>query len=601
MSWFKNSEKNSSIVGTAQDLPNLDIGGTDAARRIRWGVGQKSAIVLAGAVCACFVVQLGIQTKTTWDRALDRSVSRYVAMSELLASQISGSMRWKKSEIVGQAYAKLAADPLSDLSNLSADHVDGQQVNQFQSDSLIKTDLSTIKRFAADAAGPATRVEITGTHIVVVAPVLGSKGKLVGTLTTAWTLQHIEQSVRSAIIDQLIVATIILLSLVAMLVFFLGRTVGKPLRNVTTTMANITGGDLETEVPYLSRKDEIGLIASSVHVFKESLIENTRLVAERQASELKAQEEEMERVEVERAEAKQSAAQKEQAVEEARRREAEMEEIIGVFDREVSTVLESVKLATSEMRGSAQAMADIAEQTSHKSASVSAATEEASTNMQTVASAAEELSASVEEISRWVSESTTIARSAVSEASATNEKIQGLAEAAQKIGEVVNLINDIASQTNLLALNATIEAARAGDAGKGFAVVASEVKSLATQTAKATEDIGNQIAQIQNATGEAVTAIEGISTVIGQVNEISTSIASAVEQQGASTREIAMSVNQAAQGTQQVTGNITEVSEAASQTGTAAAKVLNAADDLATQGDRLRSQIDGFLHSIRAA
>jgi methyl-accepting chemotaxis protein len=601
LSWFKNTEKNSSIVESVQDRPNLDIGGTNTARRIRWGVGRKAAIVLAGAVCACFIVQLGLQTKTTWDQALDRSVSRYVAMSELLASQISGPMRWKKSQIVGKAYAKLAADPNSDLSNLSADHVGGQQVNQFQSDSLIKTDISAIKHFAADAAGPVTRVEITGTHIVVVAPVLSSKGKLVGTLTTAWTLQHIEQSVRSMIIDQLIVAGIILVSLVTMLVFFLGRTVGKPLRGMTTSMAAITGGDLETEVPYLSRNDEIGLIASSVHVFKESLIENARLVAEQRASEQKAQEEEKARLAAERLEAEQSAAEKEQAVEEARRHEAKIEEIITEFDREVSTVLNTVNLATSEMRDSAQAMADIAEQTSQKSASVSGATEEASANMQTVASAAEELSASVEEISRQVSESTTIARSAVSEASATNEKVQGLAEAAHKIGEVVNLINDIASQTNLLALNATIEAARAGDAGKGFAVVASEVKSLATQTAKATEDIGNQINQIQDATGEAVTAIEGISTVIGQVNEISTAIAAAVEEQGASTREIAMSVNQAAQGTQQVTGNITEVNEAALQTGAAAAKVLNATGDLANQGDKLRSQINDFLQSIRAA
>jgi methyl-accepting chemotaxis protein len=598
-----NTEKNPPIDVPVSDQQSAETGRSDTARRIRWGVGRKAAAVLAVAVCAVFIVQLALQTKATWDHALDRSVSSNVAMTELLASQISGPMRWKKADIVSRAYAKIAADPESDLSNLSADHIGGEQVTQFRSDRLMQSSLNAIKRFAADDASPATRAEVSDTHIVVVAPILsGKQNKLVGTLTAAWSLENIKQSVRSMIIGQLAVAAIILLCVVAMLVFFLGRTVGTPLRRMAARMAAITDGNLETEVPYMHRKDEIGLIASSVHLFQESLIDSERLRSAQQVADKKAAEVEQRRAEEKRdaqAKAEQDRVAAEIAAEETRKRE-----LLGMaddFEGNVMSVIEAVALATTEMRSSADSMTKTAEQASAKSSAVASASEQASANMQTVASAAEELSASVGEIGRQVSESNRIADAAVAEASNTNEKVQGLAEAAQKIGDVVNLINDIASQTNLLALNATIEAARAGDAGKGFAVVASEVKSLATQTAKATEEIGGQIAGIQEATGEAVTAIEGISNVIAQISEISTAVAAAVEEQGSATREIASSVQQAAAGTQEVSGNIVEVNQAASETGTAAAEVLGAAEGLSRQGETLRQQVDNFLKSVRAA
>ena len=249
----------------------------------------------------------------------------------------------------------------------------------------------------------------------------------------------------------------------------------------------------------------------------------------------------------------------------------------------------------------AQSMAATAEETSQQSATVASASEEASANVQTVASAAEELSSSISEISRQVGQSSEISSNAVRQAEETNEKVQGLAEAANKIGEVVALITDIADQTNLLALNATIEAARAGDAGKGFAVVASEVKNLANQTGKATDEIGNQIAEIQAATSEAVTAIEAIGKTISEVDEIASTIASAVEQQGAATQEIARNVEQAAAGTQEVSSNIDGVNQAASDTGTAATKIQTSAAELSQQSDRLRSEIDEFLVKVRAA
>ena len=267
----------------------------------------------------------------------------------------------------------------------------------------------------------------------------------------------------------------------------------------------------------------------------------------------------------------------------------------------VKEVVGSVAAAATEMESTSQALSTNAEQTARQASVVAAASEEASTNVQTVASATEELSSSIREIGEQVVQSATIAGKAVEETEKTNTTIEGLAEAAQKIGDVVNLINDIASQTNLLALNATIEAARAGDAGKGFAVVASEVKILANQTAKATEEIASQIGTMQTVTNEAVGAIGGIATIIGEINEIANSISAAVEEQGAATQEITRNVQQAADGTQEVSTNITGVNEAASQTGAAAQQLLEASGGLAKEGEELRGEVDKFLDNLGVA
>ncbi len=261
--------------------------------------------------------------------------------------------------------------------------------------------------------------------------------------------------------------------------------------------------------------------------------------------------------------------------------------------KEVTSIVAS---ASTELQNTAQGMSATAEQTSQQSGAVAAAAEQASANVQTVASAAEELSASIEEVGRQVKESSAIAQSAAHEAEQTNASVEELAEAAEKIGEVVELISDIAAQTNLLALNATIEAARAGDAGKGFAVVANEVKSLASQTAKATGDISSQISAIQSATGNAVSAIRGIGETINKVNEIASTIASAVEEQGAATTEIARNVQEASTGTQEVSSNIVEVQKAAAETGESSNQVLEAAAELSRQSEKLQAEIESFMN-----
>jgi methyl-accepting chemotaxis protein len=288
-----------------------------------------------------------------------------------------------------------------------------------------------------------------------------------------------------------------------------------------------------------------------------------------------------------------------QAKAEADRRKA-MRTIADEFESSVGGVMAQVTSAVTQLQSTAQSMASTAQETTHQASAVAQASGQTTQNVQTVATATEELSASIREIAGRVTESSRIVAEAVTQTIETNGKVNGLSDAAQKIGDVVRWINDIAGQTNLLALNATIEAARAGEAGKGFAVVASEVKALATQTARATEEIAGQVRSIQEATAISADAIQGITETINRVNEISTAIASAVEQQGAATQEISRNVQEAAQGTAEVSSNIGSVTAAAQETGTAAGQVLKAANDLGRNGGLLKSQVETFLRTVRA-
>jgi methyl-accepting chemotaxis protein len=367
-------------------------------------------------------------------------------------------------------------------------------------------------------------------------------------------------------------AVAVLLALTAVLGTMIVRGITGPLAKITDAMGRLAGGDKTVEVRGTEKRDEIGAMARAVVIFKENMI---------RADELAAKEAE--------------------ALGTRERRAKLMEELTSGFDLEVSDTLKMVKTASTGLHATATAMTATAEESKRQVTVAAAATEQTSANVQTVAVSAEELSSSISEISRQVAQSATIAEQAVAEAARTNETVQSLADSAERIGEVAKLIREIASQTNLLALNATIESARAGEAGRGFAVVASEVKSLASQTEKATEDITGQITAIQSASTQAVVAIKGISDTIGEISEIATTIASAVEQQGAATQEIARNVQQAASGSQQVANNLSGVTQAANDTGAAAHQLLASSDQLSKQSEDLRLRVESFLSRVRAA
>jgi methyl-accepting chemotaxis protein len=351
-----------------------------------------------------------------------------------------------------------------------------------------------------------------------------------------------------------------------------GRRAIRPLHAIRDGMLKVAGGDLSVEVGYAERRDEIGELAGSLATFKQQLVEKARI--EQQELERNAG---------------------------ARSRQQAIETYIGEFENQVLGTLRQLGDAANQMRATSEGMSEVSTQTNTSVGIAAKSSGEASINVQTVASAAEELSASINDISRQAVHAAEIARRAVNQSQATDDTVQGLAKTANRIGEVVSLINDIASQTNLLALNATIEAARAGEAGRGFAVVASEVKSLASQTAKATEEISEQIADIQKVASEAIEAIKSIGGIIGEVNTVATVIAAAVEQQGAATQEITRSTQRAALGTKTVSDNIGLVSAGADATGAAARDVGAASEQLGVQAEQLRDQVNGFLGRIRVA
>jgi methyl-accepting chemotaxis protein len=396
------------------------------------------------------------------------------------------------------------------------------------------------------------------------------KGEVIAVLSSSLTTDEAEAKLHK-ILTFLIVGGVIATILAVLGVrWILTSVITAPIGDMTKRMDQLAQGDTSIEVPALDRKDEVGDIARAVQVFKE----NTKA---KQAMEAEAAKE----------------------AETRERRMHRLEDLIRGFDQAVASVLDMVAASAATMTNTARSMVDFADSATERARSAADAASEANENVRMVAEAAEELSNSIREIAQQVTMSNQVAANCTTEADNVNTRVTGLAGAADKIGEIIELITGIAEQTNLLALNATVEAARAGEQGKGFAVVAGEVKSLARQTVKATEDISTQVSTIQKETRSTVSAIKGIGSTISSMDGITTTIAAAVEEQGAATQEIARNIDHAASGTNRVFENITEVSRAMHETDEAARNVLTSVEQLQGQAATLRQQVDEFLSAIR--
>ncbi len=365
---------------------------------------------------------------------------------------------------------------------------------------------------------------------------------------------------------------LLILGFVAASVRVIQTQIIRPMQVIGHAMHQLAVGDLTAEAPFTQRRDEIGILAQALGVFRDQTVEKTRMEAEERAHQSQLAE-----------------------------RQAMIADHIGGFEGRATASIDALGVASGQMLTASVDLQAISARTTEGIAAAATAAEETASSVTGIAAATEELSASITEISRHVAQATTITGRAVAETRQTDDTVRGLAESAGRIGEVVRLISDIAGQTNLLALNATIEAARAGEAGKGFAVVASEVKSLANQTAKATEEISAQIAAVQSVTADTVKAIQRIGTTIDEVNAVATSIAAGVEEQGASTLEIARNVQQAAARSREMSETVGRVSQDAAAADDSARTVRAASEATGTEADSLRGHIGSFLQRMRAA
>lgn len=540
-----------------------------------WTIGRKVALTVFVGLGLGFAAVLAYQSISQRDLVLATVDNNRLAIADMIAAQAVGGVKFKKGEAIEKVYARYLQSDASELSAIAVYGIDDAVLSSGTHANAAPVDLNALMSEAKPKVEEGkVFMRRTSDNFVVVAPIMdGGEGRRVGTLALAWSNESLLSQISSHLWVGIGISAAIAGVLIAGLLFVIGYIVSGPLAAMAGTISRLADGQLDIAIPAQRRPDEIGTLGRAVASFQSQLREVEQLRREREAADREAAEE----------------------------RRRELHALAGTFNASVAGIVDMVLRSAKTLQTNAQSLKTATVTSRAEVGTAAGATDDSNNSVSLVATAAEELTASINEIDRQMRESTVASERAFTQVGSATETINGLARAAEGIGGIVELINQIASQTNLLALNATIEAARAGDAGKGFAVVANEVKNLASQTARATDEITGKIASMQGIASSAVGAVSGIKESIARINEIAGQIAHSIREQAGATQEISTNAQRAAERTGNVNHSIRVVTDAVDETGRAAGLLLEESNNLATKATELQQQADAFVRQVQAA